>query len=146
MDVTLAPMRWWHIPAVHAIETECFTVDPWSVEQFWEELAQPTRTYRVAMRGGEVIGYAGIFQAGADADIQTIAVHPGEQRHGIGRMLVQELVTAAHQAGATSLLLEVRADNTPAISMYRDESFEQVSVRTRYYPDGSDALLFRRSV
>lgn len=140
------PMRWWHIPAVHAIESECFTVDPWSVEQFWEELAQPTRIYRVAMRGDEVIGYAGIFHAGADADIQTIAVRPGEQRQGIGRMLVWELIAAAHQSGATSLLLEVRADNSPAIAMYRDEGFDQISLRRRYYPDGSDALILRRSL
>ncbi|MFM8515711.1 MAG: ribosomal protein S18-alanine N-acetyltransferase [Actinomycetota bacterium] len=140
------PMRWWHIPAVHAIESECFTVDPWSVEQFWEELAQPTRIYRVAMRGDEVIGYAGIFHAGADADIQTIAVRPGEQRQGIGRMLVRELIAAAHQSGATALLLEVRADNSPAIAMYRDEGFDQISLRSRYYPDGSDALILRRSL
>jgi ribosomal-protein-alanine N-acetyltransferase len=144
MDVTLEPMRWWHIPDVHTIETECFTVDPWSIEQFWEELSQPTRIYRVAIHGGDVIGYAGIFHAGADADIQTIAVRPGEQRHGIGRMLVRELIAAAHQTGATSLLLEVRADNTPAIAMYRDEGFEQISLRRRYYPDGSDALILRR--
>lgn len=140
------PMRWWHIPAVHAIESECFTVDPWSVEQFWEELAQPTRIYRVAMRGDEVIGYAGIFHAGADADIQTIAVRPGEQRQGTGRMLLRELIVAAHQSGATSLLLEVRADNSPAIAMYRDEGFDQISLRSRYYPDGSDALILRRSL
>ena len=140
------PMRWWHIPAVHAIESECFTVDPWSVEQFWEELAQPTRIYRVAMRGDEVIGYAGIFHAGADADIQTIAVRPGEQCQGIGRMLLRELIAAAHQSGATSLLLEVRADNSPAIAMYRDEGFDQISLRRRYYPDGSDALILRRSL
>jgi ribosomal-protein-alanine N-acetyltransferase len=139
-------MRWWHIPAVHAIESECFAVDPWSVEQFWEELAQPTRIYRVAIRGDEVIGYAGIFHAGADADIQTIAVRPGEQRHGIGRMLVRESIAAAYQAGATSLLLEVRADNFPAIAMYRDEGFDQISLRSRYYPDGSDALILRRSL
>jgi len=139
-------MRWWHIPAVHAIESECFTVDPWSAEQFWEELAQPTRIYRVAMRGDEVIGYAGIFHAGADADIQTIAVRPGEQRQGIGRMLVRELIAAAHQSGATSLLLEVRADNSPAIAMYRDEGFDQISLRSRYYPDGSDALILTRSL
>ena len=32
--------------------------DPWSSEQFWQELAQPTRTYRVCVEGDEVVGYA----------------------------------------------------------------------------------------
>lgn len=146
MDVTLEPMRWWHIPDVHEIETECFPVDTWSVEQFWEELAQPTRTYRVAIRGGEVIGYAGIFHSGADADIQTIAVRPAMQRHGIGRLLLRGLVEAARTCDATSLLLEVRADNAPAIAMYRDEGFDQIALRSRYYPDGADALILRKSL
>lgn len=146
MDVTLEPMRWWHIPDVHAIETECFPIDTWSVEQFWEELAQPTRTYRVAFRGGALVGYAGIFCSGADADIQTIAVRPGEQRHGVGRVLLTELLRVAREQGATSLLLEVRADNVAAIAMYRDEGFEQIALRSRYYPDGSDALILRRSL
>jgi ribosomal-protein-alanine N-acetyltransferase len=146
MDLTLVPMRWWHIPEVHAIETQCFEVDPWSVEQFWAELAQPTRIYRVAISDGQVIGYAGIFHAGADADIQTIAVSPGVQRHGVGRMLVHALLAAARETGATSMLLEVRADNAPAIAMYQDESFEQIAVRRRYYPDGSDALILRRAL
>lgn len=146
MDVTLVPMRWWHIPEVHAIETACFAIDPWSVEQFWGELAQPTRAYRVAIRDGKVIGYAGIFRAGADADIQTIAVRPGEQRHGIGRLLLRALMKAARESGARSLLLEVRADNSPAIAMYEAESFEQIALRSRYYPDGSDALILRRQL
>ena len=33
--------------------------DPWSSEQFWQELAQPTRTYLVCVEGDEVVGYAG---------------------------------------------------------------------------------------
>lgn len=146
MDVILEPMRWWHIPEVHAIESECFAVDPWSIEQFWEELAQPTRTYRIARRESEVLGYAGIFHVGAQADIQTIAVRPHVRKHGIGRLLLRELMTTARAAGATSLLLEVRADNTSAIAMYSEESFEKIAVRSRYYPDGADALILRRTL
>lgn len=146
MDVTIEPMRWWHIPDVHAIEAACFEVDPWSIEQFWGELAQPTRIYRVAIRDGQLVGYSGIFHAGSDADIQTIAVCPGEQRRGIGRLLLHDAMSAASDAGARHLLLEVRADNAPAIALYEAEAFARIATRSRYYPDGSDALILRREL
>lgn len=146
MDVTIEPLRWWHIPEVHAIETACFDIDPWSVEQFWGELAQPTRVYRVAIRDGHVVGYAGIFQAGSDADIQTIAVCPDEQRHGIGRLLLHDAMSVASDADARQLLLEVRADNAAAIALYESESFARIAQRSRYYRDGCDALILRREL
>jgi len=50
-DVVLAPMRWWHIPAVLELERELFPDEPWSAPAFWSELAdRETRRYVVAVR------------------------------------------------------------------------------------------------
>ena len=35
----IRPLRWWDIPAAHALETELFPVDAWSEATFWSELA-----------------------------------------------------------------------------------------------------------
>ena len=77
-------MRWWDIPAVHAIETSIFMTDPWSVEQFWSELSQPTRKYFVAAVDETIVGYAGSFVLSPEADVQTIGVAVDHQGQGCG--------------------------------------------------------------
>ena len=142
LAVSLRPMRWWDIPSVIELEVQLFPFDSWSTEQFWEELAQPTRWYVVAQDElGRVVGYAGLFLLAPDADVQTIGVAPQMQGLGVGRVLLQALVGHSRQAGCRRLLLEVRAGNIAAIALYRAAGFTQLSRRSRYYPDGEDAIV-----
>lgn len=144
--VRLVPMRWWHVAQTAALDLLLFDPQAWSAETFWGELAAPARGYVVAVDAeDQVHGYAGIAVNGADADVQTIAVAPRAQGTGLGHRLLVALVEAAAAHGAGSLLLEVRADNHPAIGLYRRHGFEQIAVRRRYYqPGGIDALIMRR--
>jgi [ribosomal protein S18]-alanine N-acetyltransferase len=147
-QVRLRPMRWWDIEPVHAIDREAFGSTAWSAESFWAELARPqTRWYTVAERADDsrVTGYAGLMVNGSEADVQTLAVAPSAQGTGVGRVLLDALVEAATARGATSMILEVRADNDRAIGLYRGCGFEQIAVRRRYYqPEDVDALIMRR--
>lgn len=141
--VSVRPMRWPDIEAVHAIEVAVFEVDPWSAEQFWGELAQPTREYIVAEDDGVIIGYAGAYLLPPDSDVQTIAVAPEAQGRGIGRLLLEELIAIAVRHDCAQLLLEVRSDNESAIAMYERFGFESISKRRDYYASGVDALIMR---
>jgi len=141
--VQMVPMRWWHIEQVAALEQQLFPVDAWSTEQFWAELAQPTRSYFLAVHDDAVLGYAGLFALPPDADVQTIAVSPDAQGKGIGRLLLDELIGQAIARGCTQLVLEVRSDNTAALSMYEHRGFEQLNTRRDYYAPGVDALIMR---
>jgi [ribosomal protein S18]-alanine N-acetyltransferase len=145
MSATLTGMRWWHLPQVQAIEADLFPADPWSPEQFWQELAQPTRTYLVALEAEEVVGYAGTFVMPPDADIQTVAVRPDQQGRGVARLLLTALIDDAEGRGTTHTLLEVRADNARALGLYESLGFVPISRRRRYYPDGGDAIILRRA-
>ena len=142
-SITLRPMRWPDIEAVHAIESAVFTVDPWSAEQFWGELAQPTREYVVAEDAGVVVGYAGAYLLPPDADVQTIAVSGAAQGRGVGRLLLEELIAIAVRHECSQLLLEVRSDNVSALGMYERFGFESISKRRDYYASGIDALIMR---
>lgn len=140
--LSLHPMRWWDIEPVAELEGRLFPADSWSIEQFWEELAQPTRWYVVAKDElGDVVGYAGLFLLAPDADVQTIGVAHATQGRGAGLSLLNALIDHAQQEGCRRLLLEVRAGNLPAVSLYRKAGFDQVSRRSRYYPDGEDAIV-----
>ncbi len=136
-------MRWWDIPAVHAIETSIFMTDPWSVEQFWSELSQPTRRYFVAEIDGAIVGYAGSFVLTPEADVQTMGVAADQRGRGIGALLLTTLIEQAIQAQAAQLILEVRSDNGAAIAMYQRFGFERISSRPNYYAPDVDALIMR---
>jgi len=137
-------MRWWHVAAVAETESTLFPDDPWSVEQFWQELAQDTRAYLVARDDDEIAGYAGAFIMAPDSDLQTIAVSPAHQGRGLARQMLTRLIERATGAGCTHMLLEVRDDNSRAIDLYERMEFERISERPRYYADGAAAIIMRR--
>jgi ribosomal-protein-alanine N-acetyltransferase len=145
MTVALSGMRWWDIEAAHELEGTLFP-DAWSVEQFWQEMAQPSRHYVVAREGGDLIAYGGAFVMPPDSDVQTIAVRADCQGRGIASMLLTEMMSKARTDGATHMLLEVRTDNAPALALYERIGFMRISQRPRYYPDGGDALILRASL
>jgi len=145
MSITVQPLRWWHIDAVHDLEASLFPADAWSREQFWSELAQPTRSYVVAMDGDVVAGYAGVFCLPPDADIQTVGVDAERQGRGIARRMLDTLLADVDAAGATHTMLEVRAGNDAALALYHRLGFVEISRRPRYYSDGVDAIIMRRS-
>lgn len=142
-------MRWWDVEPLLPVEAELFGASAWSAETFWSELAAPGRTYLVAVeddddgvRDRALLGYAGLALAGPDADVQTLAVAPHAQRRGVGGLLLDALVRAARDGGASAVLLEVRADNAPAQALYAARGFERIGVRRRYYqPEDVDALV-----
>jgi [ribosomal protein S18]-alanine N-acetyltransferase len=140
---TVEMMRWWHVAAVAELESQLFPRDPWTVEQFWQELAQETRYYVVALSGGEVVGYAGAFVLAPDGDVQTIGVGAASQGSGTGARLLESILEEAARRGVTHVMLEVRSDNASALALYERFGFERISVRHRYYPDGADALIMR---
>lgn len=146
-NVLLRPMRWWDIAQVATLEHQVFPRDAWSVEQFWEELAQPTRWYVVAEEpSGAIVGYAGLFLLQPEADVQTIAVALSAQGLGLGRQLLGALIDESVRQGCRHVTLEVRSGNAAALRLYAAAGFTQISRRSRYYPDGEDACILRLDI
>lgn len=128
--------------AVCEIEKLSFKT-PWSKEAFIEELKAAERTrYVVAELGDTVVGYGGMWLIIDEAHITNIAVHPDYRGQKIGKRIVEEMIAAANSVGITSLTLEVRVTNTPAIKLYKDLDFQEAGIRKGYYSDtGEDALI-----
>lgn len=145
--IGLRELTWTDIPALAAAERELFADDAWTEPTWWAELAaRPRRDYLVATApDGLLAGYAGVDCAGDTADVMTIAVGTAYRGMGLGDRLLDELVARATARGAQALLLEVRADNAPALALYARHGFQELSVRRRYYQPGDvDALVLRR--
>jgi ribosomal-protein-alanine acetyltransferase len=145
------------LEALMELERSTFETDAWSERSMRSEITGQHGYYLVAVdpdapardQGRRIHGYGGLLapRGSQDADIQTIAVAPGARRHGLGRALMNALVSEARRRGARQVFLEVRADNPGAQSLYRSLGFEEIGVRPRYYqPDGVDALVMRLTV
>ena len=52
----------------------------------------------------------------------------------------------AKAGGADRMLLEVSAANSNALGFYAAAGFTEIDRRPRYYKDGSDAIVMRRSL
>lgn len=144
----LRSMRWWDLAAVCDIERRVFPTTAWSQEAFWSELARVgvDRWYAVVEDQGRVCGYAGLWLAPPEADVQTLAVAPEAQGRGWGGALLAELLDTARRTGCRRISLEVRADNPAARSLYAAAGFDQVRTRPRYYPDLADAIVMGREL
>lgn len=73
-----------------------------------------------------------------EAHIATLAVHPQFRQQGIAQELVKRALQSAASEGARYALLEVRAGNLAAQTLYRHFGFEVVGRRPHYYLDNND--------
>ncbi len=145
---TLREAHWADIPALALLERDLFAHDAWAEPTWWAELAgRPRRDYVVLTDGDGILGYAGLDHGGDVADVMTVAVAPRAQGRGIGRRLLDELEHRARARGAAHVILEVRADNAPAIGLYERAGFAVLSTRRRYYQPGDvDAIVMRKTL
>ena len=147
--VLVRPATWRDIPAMLQVEHAAFPEDSWDEAGLWAELAaRPRRSYVVAARPGQAVpeGYAGLDVAGDVADVMTVAVHPAARGTGMGARLLGRLHELARDAGATSVMLEVRSGNDVARRLYATRGYHLVRTRERYYRSGEDALVLRKEL
>jgi N6-L-threonylcarbamoyladenine synthase len=135
-----------HLEAIMALEQDCFATDAWLEETMRFELLAGHTRYFVLLENERLLGYAGLSKIpGSDqADVQTIAVSPELRGKGLGRKLMDRLLTEARTLRAREIFLEVRADNAVAQNLYESLGFEHIDTRKRYYqPDNVDAWIMR---
>ena len=141
----IVPMTRELIPALAAIEKECFSV-PWSEAMLAEELDNLCASYVVAVtEQGEVLGYAGIKIPASEGYITNIAVREQYRRQGVAGELLGVFLRFAQANHLEFLTLEVRVSNTPAIQLYMKHGFAQVGRRKNYYDKPrEDAIIMTR--
>ena len=133
-----------HVAQIAELERLCFSA-PWSENAVRGELTNPLSLWVVAVDGQKVAGYVGSQSVMGEADMMNLAVAPEFRRNGIGRQLVERLITQLRNNGVSSLTLEVRASNDAARNLYENLGFAQVGRRPNYYSNPKeDALILRK--
>ena len=133
-----------HVAQISELEKICFS-DPWSENSIASELDNKLAFWLVAAEGDTVAGYIGSQTVIDETDMMNVAVHPDFRRQGIAEALVNTLVENLKKMGSRCLTLEVRASNTPAISLYEKLGFSEIGRRKNYYRNPrEDALILRK--
>ena len=144
--VSFRAMNAMDLVSVYAMEKASYPEDPWSLEQFKEELAGKDRWYIVAEREGTLIGYAGILHRGDTCDVLTLTVDPSARRQGIGREALRRLIDWARNKKVPAIMLEVRQGNEEALPLYTSFGFVPISKRPNYYGPGLTAIVMRKEL
>ena len=79
----------------------------------------------------------------------NLGVAEAYQRQGYGSFLLRHALASGRQIGGSSMFLEVRPSNRPAIVLYERFGFAEVGRRRGYYPahvGREDALVMRRTL
>ena len=125
-----------------SIEKKVFK-HPWSKEQLdWELNSQPVAENYVMIAKGIMIGY--LFSHIIDDDVQilNIAIDIPFQHEGYGEQLLSYFLDQFNID--SSIHLEVRKSNFPAINLYLKFGFHEIGTRKGYYADGEDAIIMQR--
>lgn len=169
MNFTIRPMQPEDINAVVLVDAIAGILLPWSPAAYSGELRKPTSSCWVAETvtdeplayvmpfalpveniqylDGEkaVIGSLTLWDVAGEGEIANIAVHPKFWRQGVARGLMQVALEKAASLGMTRVMLEVRASNQAAKTLYHNLGFVEEGLRPHYYSNGEDAILMSLS-
>jgi len=144
--VTVRPATRDDLPALLAVERECFGPAAWSEALLLQELTDipDTRHAVVLEDDGAVIGYGVLSAVGQTADLERVAVARACRRVGAGRRILAALLAQAARRGCPRVLLEVAADNVAARALYDAAGFAVIAERRNYYGAGRHAVVMSR--
>lgn len=86
-----------------------------------------------AGRPAAIAGFVVCRAAADEAEIVTLVVDPALRRRGIGRQLVEAVLSTFARGATRRVYLEVAIDNGPAIALYEACGFARAGERRSYY-------------
>lgn len=146
--ITIRPATGDDMEAVAQLELDVFGFTAWSwdsVEVEFEAVGQ-SRYIVVAEDDDRLVGYASLMYVAGLADLQRIAVRERHRRQGLASDLLWSVLDATVHHGCHKILLEVAADNEPALAFYTAHGFHEISKRKRYYAGMVDAVVMEKNM
>ena len=131
------------VDAVMAIERRTYDF-PWT-DGIFRDCIKAGYHCLVCARDELVIGYGVMSVAVGEAHVLNVSIEPRLQGRGLGRRMMQRMLSLAAEKGADSVFLEVRPSNRAALDLYRSLGFNELGTRRGYYPAANgreDAILF----
>ncbi len=97
----------------------------------------------------KILGHAVLSFAAREAHLLNLCIHPDHQNQGIGKQVLDHVLSIAKKKGALSIFLEVRVSNAAAVYLYENAGFNEIGRRAGYYPsevNREDAIVFGKEL
>lgn len=118
----------------------------WQAQTIEQMLADRSVDGFVVETSGRIAGFILLRRVAEEAELLSVAVDAGRRRRGLGRRLIGAGIDALVREQISTLFLEVDAENSGAVKLYRTLGFEEVGRRKGYYRSATgpkDALTMR---
>lgn len=140
MDLTISRMQISDLDLLADILVSDFD-DFWDLSVLKEELSSDNSLYFVAKFNNEIVGFAGIKIVLDEADLMNIVTKKCYRNNGIGKSLLNHIISTSKDLGLISITLEVNENNSIAIHLYENLGFENVGLRKNYYGNDNGLLM-----
>lgn len=121
------------------LHAKCFPHKPWTADDFAD--LKKSGCEIIASQNGFIV-----WRAVADeAEIISIGVAPDARRAGIAAAMLGIMENELKKNGIKSIFLEVAEDNLPARQLYKNNEYNEIGVRPKYY-DGIDAIMMKKDL
>ncbi|MDE6058937.1 MAG: ribosomal protein S18-alanine N-acetyltransferase [Clostridia bacterium] len=131
---------------IAGLEEECFPTEHWTRRMLADSFVSGNFFGVLLEEDGAVTAYGGMSIVCDEAEVQLIATAEMYRRCGRGGKILEDLLDEAARRGVKHVFLEVRVSNASAQMLYLKHGFKGVYCRTRYYPDGEDALVMKKEL
>ncbi|KSU83128.1 Ribosomal protein S18 acetylase RimI [Fictibacillus enclensis] len=131
-DVSLRPTRPTDLEFVMQLDVECFGFSLSKAQEYNQRIKNEKGQDRyVIEKNGKAAGKVRVAAAAGEAWIYGFAVTPAEQGKGIGRSVLNSLISLEQSKGH-SLFLEVETQNAHALKLYESCGFTSYNTQDYY--------------
>ena len=120
---------------------------PWGRSLIKDELNRNHSFTLVAAVAEEVVGWCCSRYVKGEAELLKISVAESWRRRSVAKFMLAALEKQLRTVAVLTLYLEVRSENLPALSFYRQVGFTVTGRRINYYSQPrDDAVILRKPI
>ncbi len=140
----IMPMKIDHLNDVYNLEVESYDF-PWTKEILRDCILYRYDGFTIYFNN-ILVGYIISKISLPETHILNLTISSNFRKNGLGKSLVQLIINDSKIRGVEDIILEVRVNNSNAISLYENLNFKKVGVRKNYYESKEgreDAYVFK---
>ncbi len=128
------------IYAIVDLEKRCFD-DPWTPSMIEGDMMHEFSDFLLLKVDGKNVGYMNMWIIDNSIELNRICIDPDYRKKGYADDLMNYLIDVMVEKNLDRIILEVAADNIPALKLYDKYGFQDLHVREKYYDNGADAII-----